>query len=207
MGIKLVLFDLWKTLAHRDCGYSTMSKMLEKSGLNMKKEQFAIIFEGVIQTRIWASEEEAYKEFCNKLGVDKNYAKDFMGIRHNAEKKVRLYGFAIPLLENLKKNGYKTGIASNSTHSSIVQIKKRTGLFKRIDYPVFSFDVGAPKPDKAIYREIIKISGFDPGEIVMIGDDQKNDVKTPREMGMKAIHFENYVKLKNDLRGFGIKIE
>lgn len=139
--IKLIAFDLWKTLAYRD-GYET-----------------------------------------------------------------KLYSYTVPMLRQLREKNRKTGVISNSSVFAVEQIKKKTNLLDYIDYQLFSYGVGYVKPDLKIFEEMLRISGCEPEETLMVGDKLEEDVIPPRNIGMNAILFESYDQLKGELRKFSIYLE
>lgn len=207
--IKLVIFDLWKTLAYREGGYSTTSKMLEETGSDIPKEKFVKIFEESVQTQKWKSKFEAYENLCRNMGLEttKKNVELLMNIRDKAEEQSKLYPHTIPLLMQLHKKGYKTGLISNSTEFSIKQIKEKTKLLDYIDYPLFSFDMGVVKPDLNFFKEMLKIAKCRPEECIMIGDKMKDDVEPPKSIGMNAILFKDYEQLKKELASFGVIVQ
>lgn len=170
--IKLIIFDLWQTLAFRDVSYSTTQKILEETGVDLSRGKFLKVFERSIQTKKWLSKYGAYKNLCKNMGLPttKQNINHLMNIRDKAEAKIKLYPFTIPLLKQLKKQGYKIGIVSNSSVFVIEIIKKKTCLMDYVDYPLFSFDVGAIKPDLKIFKAMLKISGCNPGEVQLKKD-------------------------------------
>ena len=206
--IKLVVFDLWQTLAYRAVEYSTTSEILRVTGINIPKKQFVKIFEESLQTQKWNSKNEAYKNLCMNMGLEPTYKNidTLMSIRDKAENETTLYPYTIPMLQQLKKLGYKTALISNSSVFAVEQIKKKTNLLEFIDYPLFSFDVGVIKPDLKFFNEMLRISKCKPSEAVMIGDKMDDDVLPARKAGMTAILFTNYDSLKKDLASLLINI-
>lgn len=204
--IKLIIFDLWQTLAYRDVSYSTTGKMLEETRVNISKEKFVKIFEESVQTKKWDSKFKAYKNLCKNMGLEttEKNANLLMSIRNEAEAKTKLYPYTIPMLKQLRKQGYKIGLISNSSVFAIEQIKKKTDLLKYIDYPLYSFDVGVIKPNLKFFKEMLKITKCDPEETIMIGDKLNDDVIPPKSIGMNAIHFKDYDQLKKELAAFKI---
>lgn len=207
--IKLIIFDLWQTLAYRDVEYSTTSEMLKATGSNIPKDKFVKIFEESIQTIKWNSKKEAYENLCRNMSLEttRDNVELLMKIRDNAEEETKLYPHTLPLLTQLNKQGYKTGLISNSSVFAVEQIKKKTELLKHIDYPLFSFDVGVIKPDLGFFREMLKLSKCKPEECIMIGDKLKDDVEPPKSIGMNAILFTGYEHLKKGLFSYGIAVK
>jgi len=207
--IKLIIFDLWKTLAFRDVKYSSTTKMLEVTKVNIPKDKFVKIFEESLQTKKWRKEHLAYKFLCKNMGLKttKENIELLMKIRKDAEKKTKLFKYSIKLLKQLQKAGYKTALISNTSVFAIEEIKK-TKLLDYIDYPVFSFNVGVIKPNKKIYLEALKKAKCKPKEALMIGDKLIDDVLPPRKLGMNALHYKgDYEELKKELKKFNVVVK
>lgn len=207
--IKLIIFDLWKTLAYRDTKQGSTSKMLEVTKVDIPKDQFVKIFEESLQTKKWRKEYLAYKLLCKNMGLKttKENVELLMKIRKDAEKKTKLYGHSIKLLKELRKQGYKIALISNTSVFAIKEIKK-TKLLNYIDYPIYSFNVGVIKPNKKIYLEALKTAKCKPKDALMIGDKLIDDVLPPRKLGINAIHFTgDYEELKKELKKFKIIVK
>jgi len=206
--IKLIIFDLWQTLAYRDVEYSTTSMMLEKTKADIPKDKFVKIFEESIQTRKWGSKFEAYENLCKNMGLEatEQNIKLLMNIRDKAEEETKLYPHTIPMLKQLREQGYKTGLISNSSVFAVEQIKRKTNLLEYIDYPLFSFDVGVIKPNLKFFMKMLEIAKCKPKETIMVGDKLNDDVIPPKELGMNSILYTDYETLKKELASFGISI-
>ncbi len=203
--IKLIIFDLWQTLAYRDVPYSTTSKILEATHSKIPKNKFVKMFETSLQTKKWRSKYKAYANLCRNMHLpasDKNI-KLLMNMRDKAEAKTKLFHYTIPLLKRLKKIGYKIGLISNSSVFAAKRLNK-IRLLEYIDYPLFSYQVGAIKPNLKIFRTILKTAKCKPSEAIMIGDKMGDDVVPPKKLGMRAIHFTSYQNLKKDLKKYNI---
>jgi len=206
--IKLIIFDLWNTLIYKKVNLDTYHKVLKEKKIKISKKKFVSIFEKSIQTKKWRNERQAYKNLCKNLGLkaDKEYVGLIMNIRDEREESVNTYSHTIPILKKLKKQGYRTGIISNISFFSVKRVKKNTNFLKYIDYPLFSYIAGTVKPDKKIFRKMLRKARVKPEQALMIGDNYENDVKTPRSLGMKAVLYKNYPQLKKELKKFGIDI-
>jgi HAD superfamily hydrolase (TIGR01509 family) len=206
--IELVVFDLWQTLAYRDSGFDALSEILKKTNSKIPRKEFVKIFERSLQTRRWGSKYDAYSNLCKNMNAEVNDDNvNFMiDIRTKDEAYTKLYPHVIPMLETLKNQNYKIGLLSNSSIWSVEQIKAKTKLLDYIDYPLFSFDVGTIKPDLMFFRKMLEISGKNPENTIMIGDKMEDDVLPARKVGMNAIDFRDYERLKEDLNFYGIKI-
>lgn len=206
--IKLIVFDLWDTLAYRDIGYSTTTKILEETGVNIPKKKFVKIFEKSIQRKRWKSKFEAYKNLCKNMELEttNENVNILMKIRDRAVARTKPYPHTIPMLRKLRKQGYKIGLISNSSVFDVEQIKKRVKILEHIDYPLFSYDVGVIKPHPLVFKRMLEITKVKPNEAIMIGDDADDDIKPAKKLGLNTIHFTNYRELKRDFSKFSIRI-
>jgi HAD superfamily hydrolase (TIGR01509 family) len=206
--IKLVIFDLWNTLIYKKANLDTYQKFLKKKKIKLTRNEFIPVFEKSVQTKKWKSEREAYKNLCKNIGVKsaKENVDLIMSIRDKREETVKTYTHSNTILKKLKKQGYKTGIISNISIFSANRVRRHTTFLKYADYKLFSYLAGTVKPDKKIYKKMLKKARVKPEEALMIGDNYENDVKAPRSLGMKAIHYKGYPELKKDLKKLGIII-
>jgi len=204
--IKLIIFDLWQTLAYRDVGYSTTSAMLEKTKAGIPKKKFIKIFEKSIQTKKWRSKFRAYENLCRNMGLEptKKNISLLMRIRDKAERETKLYPHTFPMLKKLRQKGYKLGLISNSSVFAVAQLKRKTKLLDCIDCPLFSFDVGVVKPNLLFFRKMLKLAKCRAEETIMVGDKLEDDVIPPRKIGMHSILYTNYAALKKEMAHFGV---
>lgn len=204
--IRLIVFDLWQTLAVKDVAMRSSSRIRELIAPDMEHERFVKLFERTLQTRVWERKEDAYMALCEATGVQpsQEVLTEVIDIRDRAEDAIRVYWFSVPLLEGLRSGGYMTGLLSNSTCYAVQKLRERTRVLSFIDRPVFSFDVGAVKPERRMYGRVMQ--GFAAEEVLMIGDKYSDDVEPARELGMHAIHFTGYESLLEELEKLGVDI-
>jgi len=206
--IKLVVFDLWQTLAYREASYRITSEILKKFHPHLSKKRLVKVFEESVQTKKWKSEYKAFEKLCKDLeiGTSKETVRLLMSLRDYANSKTKLYPHTLPMLKQLKKKGYKIGLLSNSSVFDVKYLKKATPLLKFIDYPLFSFKTGKIKPDLGLFRRLLGIARCKPEEAIMVGDKRTDDILPAKKIGMNVIHFKNYKKLRKDFLRYGIKL-
>jgi len=205
--IKLIVFDLWDTLAYKDTFIRSTLQIFKKIKLLIPYDKFVKIYEQSVQTKKWKSKYDAYKNLCKNLGIETNdrNIKLIMFIRDKAEARTKLFPRSLSMLRQLKKQGYKTGIISNTSVFSIEPLKK-TKFFSYIDYPLFSFDAGIIKPNSKIFKMLLKKARCKPEEAIMIGDTFEDDILPAKKIGMNTILFKDYNNLRKKLSEFSIKL-
>lgn len=87
-------------------------------------------------------------------------------------------------LQILKEHGYKIALCSNLAKPYGEQLKKI--LPNLFDVVVFSYEVGAIKPEQEIYGVIQSFFCCEFSEMLFIGDHPVLDVETPISLGMSA---------------------
>ena len=83
---------------------------------------------------------------------------------------VRLYDDSLEVVRGLRERGVPTALVSNCSHNTR-PIVERFGLEREFDAVILSFEVGAMKPDPAIYREALaRVGDPDPSRAVFVDD-------------------------------------
>lgn len=94
-------------------------------------------------------------------------------------------------LEHCKRTGKTIGIVSNASLPEAVYLRvlQTCGIDRYVDFHVFSYANVLMKPDKSMFIEALRAARVLPGSAMMIGDNQRVDLETPRKLGMKTCFF------------------
>jgi HAD superfamily hydrolase (TIGR01549 family) len=206
--VKLVAFDLWKTLAEKPFSISETIRKEFCPSSSLRHKYFVKLYEEATQKTRWNTVEEMAEDLLKKLGsqaTERNIAR-VIDIVCEAEGNFRVYEHSIKMLKVLKVHGYVTGLVSNTNIFSVDYIREKSELLKHIDFPVFSFEVGAIKPDRRIFEELLQRSGCPAEEALMVGDREEDDIIPAKELGMQAIVYRNYGQLMDDFSRLGIQV-
>jgi putative hydrolase of the HAD superfamily len=85
---------------------------------------------------------------------------------------VHLHEDSIPTVRALRDQGVRVALVSNCSHSTR-PVVDRLGLEDEFDAVILSFEVGAMKPDAAIYLTALeRVGGIEPADAVFV-DDQR----------------------------------
>ncbi|MBT3942671.1 MAG: HAD family phosphatase [Chloroflexi bacterium] len=101
---------------------------------------------------------------------------------------------------------FKLGCCSNTSSPHWDEIRRSVPVTDLFGPRILSFEVGSMKPDKRIYRDLIKACAVDAEQIVFIDDNQPN-VESAAATGIKALLFTSVSKLESDLHDLGIDWE
>ena len=96
-----------------------------------------------------------------------------------------LHGDAPPVLEELR-GSYRLGVLANQERW-IRQTMARDGLDGAFEIWAISAEVGADKPDPAIFQHALAQAGSPPERCVMVGDRLDNDIAAAKAHGMRTV--------------------
>jgi hypothetical protein len=104
--IKLIVFDIWQTLAYRDLPENSSKTIRKTIKSQIPYPEFVKIFENSLQTKKWNSKFDPYANLCKNINlpvtdVNVNF---LMSIRDYAESKTKEYEYTIPMLKQLKES-------------------------------------------------------------------------------------------------------
>ena len=108
-------------------------------------------------------------------------------------------------LENLSRN-YRLALLSNTDPIHMSHDEARFPFFRFFPTRIYSYRVGASKPDPLIYREALKACKVRAEEAVYI-DDIAAYAEAAQRLGMTGIVFQSPEQLQSDLRNLGIRFD
>jgi putative hydrolase of the HAD superfamily len=108
-------------------------------------------------------------------------------------------------VDHLRADGIKAGVISNMFIGLAKQIRAGAPWLHRFDDYTISAEIGATKPDPAIYRHSLERLGVRPHEALFL-DDRENNVEGARAIGMEGLVFTTPEKLRADLEEWGFPI-
>ena len=106
------------------------------------------------------------------------------------------------LVEQLRRR-YRMLVLSNTNAIHFEMVRDTYPLLRHFDHYVLSYEVGALKPEPAIYREAVRHARCEPGECFFT-DDIPDYVEGARREGIDAVRFTGYEALCGELRARGI---
>lgn len=143
------------------------------------------------------SAEEFWKNLASRLGIsDVNSLKNVW--KETFVKNVTPNKKTIQIIKRLKDHGYKVALLSNTVkpHANYHMEKKHFDLFSTV---FLSYKLRMKKPEKKIYRYVIRKMGVKFEECVFIDDRGKN-LEPAKELGMKTILFQSSEQLEKELK-------
>jgi putative hydrolase of the HAD superfamily len=125
-----------------------------------------------------------------EIEVDEQQLDGFLEAEHRAWDPARVLAAQThPLLEALRGLGLRLGLVSNAfdpgwlLHRDLEQM----GLAERLDFSVFSSEVGLRKPHPAIFERALEALEVEPEHTLFVGDRLFEDVRGAAELGMTTV--------------------
>ncbi len=120
------------------------------------------------------------------LSVTLDLARQIWQIAISVPKDFIAFEDALVSLERLKSKGYQIGVVSN-LRRDMNQLCHDLGMSPYLDFCLTSAEVGAEKPDPAIFAAALERAGVEPGEAVHVGDQPRSDLVGARGAGLYAV--------------------
>ncbi|MGG6313170.1 HAD family hydrolase [Paenibacillus macerans] len=103
------------------------------------------------------------------------------------------FDFSKPTLRHLRELGYKAGLISN-WDGTAREVLRRNRLEEELDVIVISSEVGAEKPDPAIFQYALQKAGVTAQQSLYVGDNYYDDCVGSRKVGMDCLLINPYGK-------------
>lgn len=103
---------------------------------------------------------------------------------------LRLYPKVAETLARLSEK-YTLSIASYTQGSFTQPELRELGIEKYFSHFVFSSDIGFRKESAEFYKKCLQVVGKDPADCVMVGDNYREDVSVPLQLGINTVWIKN----------------
>ena len=136
------------------------------------------------QRRDFMTQNKSIQQFCNELGLGHMTTvieRELQG-ELNA---LTLFDDVQDTLHRLRRDGKRIALCSNLAQAYGDAVKL---LLPGMDAYIFSYEVGAKKPEPAIYQHVCDALECQARDITFIGDSPRADVEGPKNFGMKSKH-------------------
>lgn len=191
-NIKAVFFDFDDTLQSRRKAYRLYAQaFLDKYFPGISEEERAKKLDEMEEyvDGGYKSREEYFPELIEVWNWDNHpdMQELYDSFNYDYGKYVSMLPGAYEMLSVLKLTGYKLGIISNGV--SVLQNTKldTAGLREIFDITVVSGDFGVYKPDRRIFDEACRLSGYKNEECLFVGDHPINDIQGALGAGMQVV--------------------
>jgi len=170
---------------------------------------------GIFETTLWSLRKEYdrgtisgrdyYKQILSSLSVslDDKTIDELLELDLLSWKNINPE--TVSLMEDVKKAGYVLGILSNMPHDFLAWARKNIPVFSMTQISLFSCEVNLIKPEEAIYKKLISLSGLKAEELVFFDDNPEN-VKSAVSMGIKAFLWKDAENARRELSSLDVRL-
>jgi HAD superfamily hydrolase (TIGR01509 family) len=195
--IKLIIFDCYGLVL--TSGYPDTAKNLtQKYGGRWQDYQKIMYFKYFNRA---AERKITQKEAWQKTVEDLKLPISWQELRDLHYSFFKLDKKAIELNKKLNKDGYRTLLLSKNTRSQFSFAVKKFKLKNRFKNIINTYELNLPKASKATLKVIMKRFKVKPEEIIY-ADDQANNLKDARTLGVKTILVKNFPQFKKELNKY-----
>jgi putative hydrolase of the HAD superfamily len=196
-----VLFDWGDTLMQwapepdlLDVGHAAGFRALGREPVGAMTERFRDVYlpkffePGVVEEIEYPAQvRELLREFDIDVSDDELFR--FLEAEHDAWQPARqLATTTHALLETLRERGLKLGLVSNAFDPPELLHRdlEHMGIAERLDFAVFSCEIGRRKPDSLIFERALEHLGVEPERTLFVGDTLATDVAGAAALGMRT---------------------
>ena len=144
-------------------------------------------------------------EFHQQVELQLDTKVDFGELMHACADIFWLNESIVPLLDELKQLEIRLVLLSNTSQNHLKFIQSNFDVLKRFDDFTTSFDVGALKPDAAIYEDALARAAC-PAENCFYTDDIETYVTAAKQRGIHGYTYTDTVKTRSALRELGVDV-
>lgn len=187
--IKAVLFDMDGVLIEaKDWHYESLNRALEHFGMPISRHEHETVYDGLPTKKKleMLSQDKglprSLHEFINSL--KQQYTVELV---HTCCRPRFLQEQA---LSELKRNGYKLAVCSNSIRATVELMMEKAALTPYLDLMLSNQDVAKSKPAPDIYLKAMELFGLSPKECLVV-EDNENGIKAATASGAHVLVVED----------------
>ena len=211
--IRAIIFDCYSTLIDirtdegRDDLFHYLSLYLQYYGvktdaeklrttLNLEKEQY---FQSTREDYPEIDLEVVFTNILKKEGLSNPFLAESCCklLRTLSRERFQLFDDSLPVLEEMKKNGYPLAVVSDAQKVFCMQEGEMLGITPFFSHIIMSTHLGFRKPDPRIFTIACTLLAIPPAEVVYVGNDIETDIKGAQGIGMKAILLDREKRVRN----------
>ena len=198
---KFLYFDLGNVILHFDHRLAAR-QIAELSGVG-EERVWDVVFASGLELRYEAGELDDcqfHEEFCRVTGTQPDRAAWLLA----GSRIFTLNTSIVPVLGALSAAGYSIGILSNTCSAHWPYCQRYGVLRQGFKHYALSYQIGACKPERTVYRQAAEIAGVEPREIFYT-DDLEANVIAACQAGFDTVRYTSTPQLVEELRTRGLR--
>jgi putative hydrolase of the HAD superfamily len=206
--LQAIIFDLGDTLIYFDGDWSDsfaradleLYRSLTAAGVRLDRETFLTLYHAQIMA-YYQERDSEFIEYTTKyilenvlrqMGAPLVSEETLMASLADMYTVFQSQWFtdeqAVPVLEALKRKGFRLGLVSNASDDANVQfLVDQAGIRSYFDQVITSAAMGIRKPDPKIFAPLLQFWDLPTNRVAMVGDTLGADILGARNAGMRSI--------------------
>ena len=201
MSPKFIYFDLGKVLV--DFSFERMFRQMGDAA-GIEPQQVQTVLAAGLQSDYETGRLDsraAHEVFCRQTGTRPDY--EAFSLASNDI--FTPIDSMLPVVAQLYQAGHRLGILSNTCEGHWNHCLRRYGMLREFfSIHALSFEIGALKPDAAIFRKAAELANCQPEEIFYT-DDLPGHVAGARSVGFDALVYTSTAELVKELGKRGVE--
>lgn len=194
-ALNAILFDLYDTLIWLDVAQSDAGRRELASRIGVSVEHFMSAWRTSVTDRMLGKGGGLAGHLAGTLSIlgiesSRDLVSELVAIEERRLKvSVHLYPRVVPVLQRLKRSGYRLGLLSNVSDGAALPIT-HLGLGRLFDEMILSHEVGLLKPDPAIFQLACERLRVTPLETMFVADGGFGELDAAHRLGMFSVIVE-----------------
>ncbi|UCD04385.1 MAG: HAD family hydrolase [Candidatus Woesearchaeota archaeon] len=187
--IKAIVFDCWGTLFYDDIKPHPFHEFAGKIGHSFRDYSFLKLFERNLMLEKCDDIESAIRDILRELKIEpKRELVDELVylLAVKSVEYIKAYPDTLVNLNKLRQN-FKVALLSNDFSWSFGKLEERYNIKEIFDVIVLSHEVGLIKPNPKIYQITLDKLGVKKEEVLIVGDNLKDDVIEGENFGFRGL--------------------
>jgi len=180
--------------------FERLAQIGNQAGIETSQQEMAVqhaqlfrAFDGYVAQHHRFPDIQYFLNLFERVTDSAEKARAALALTLEAEREEHLWAttqpWVVATLENLKSQGYRMAVISNS-EGSVEQILQDLGLRVFFEVVIDSFIVGVEKPDARIFEITLERLGWERADTIYVGDIFYVDVWGANQAGLGAIHLD-----------------
>ena len=188
-NIKAIIFDMDGVLIDaKEWHYEALNRALGLFGFSINRYEHLVTFDGLpTRDKLTMLTKDRGLPIGLHSVINSLKQKYTMEIVHRECKPMFHHEYA---LSQLKAQGYKLALASNSVRNSVKIMMEKCGLDQFLDTMISNEDVTKGKPDPEMYLKVAEILKVDPAQCLVV-EDNENGIKSATSAGCNVMVVNN----------------
>ena len=185
--IKALIFDCWGTIFTNTQSPHPFAEFAKKLGYEISDRSFLKAFERHMMTDEKSVPEHIVSLLSElKINPTTDLVNELVNIILGSLSTQTAYDDTAKTLDKLKKS-YRLILLSNTFQEGFTNLQTHYPIDDWFELVCLSYKENTIKPDPALYNKILRESGLDKNEALMIGDNYDDDVIAANRAGIQAV--------------------